>query len=361
MPVAGRTSRAQLWLENLDDWSWPGRGEAAVEVLPPPWVPSFPLRREPAPARPTPPAACKPERGNWRRPIGGALFGVLAAIALALAFSGRLSFTHLRGAHAKYEPAIQARSAPAERQPLPKIESVSRAASGSLIDSASFDSPALHGKGSFLIYLPPGYAHATESYPVLYLLHGMDETDSSFLRLGVQSTLDSLIGAHLAAPVIAVMIQGGWGPNRWLHSYERYVLEVQRLVNRMLPTDPARDAQGLIGYSMGGYGAMHLALQDPEKFGLVESWEGFFNGLGGLLRADRPTLERLGLKAFIYGGEQDHVANPAENAPFAAALRSEGAEAQSAVYPGEHDFAIYEEHIRSMLAFATHALVTRPR
>ncbi len=103
---------------------------------------------------------------------------------------------------------------------------------------------------------------------------------------------------------------------------------------------------------MGGYGAMNVALANPYRFGVVESWLSFFNGLEGDLRADRPIFSRLGLHAFVYGGEQDHIANPDEDQPFAAALRAAGADAHGAVYPGEHNLETIEAHLESMLVFA---------
>ena len=40
-----------MWMESLGEWSWPGmRAEAAVEALPPSWVPAFPPRLEPTTA-----------------------------------------------------------------------------------------------------------------------------------------------------------------------------------------------------------------------------------------------------------------------------------------------------------------------
>ncbi len=238
---------------------------------------------------------------------------------------------------------------------------VSRDAAGSSIDSSGYASQALKGgEGSFLTYLPPGYASTDARYPVIYLLHGDDQTDSSFLQIGVQGTLDRLIARHAIPPVIAVMIQGGPGTNNWLNAgatrYEAYVLEVQRLVDRMLPTIPKRSARAIAGYSMGGFGAMHLALTHPRDFSAVESWLGFFNGLDSRLRADRSLISSLGLRAYVYGGADDVIADPSENAPFAAALRADGADAHSAVYPGEHDFATLEAHLEDMLAFAGHRL-----
>jgi S-formylglutathione hydrolase FrmB len=134
--------------------------------------------------------------------------------------------------------------------------------------------------------------------------------------------------------------------------YESYILEVQELVDRMLPTIPTRAARAIAGDSMGGYGAMNVALENPYRFAVVESWLGFFDGLGGMLRGDRRVLARLGLHAFIYGGEADRIADPSENAPFAAALRAAGASARSAVYPGDHSLETLQRHLASMLAFA---------
>jgi hypothetical protein len=57
MSKARNPSRGQVWMDSLGEWSWPGEGgAAAVEVLPPAWVPAFPPRREAAAAPPAPAA-----------------------------------------------------------------------------------------------------------------------------------------------------------------------------------------------------------------------------------------------------------------------------------------------------------------
>jgi S-formylglutathione hydrolase FrmB len=197
---------------------------------------------------------------------------------------------------------------------------------------------------------------------VLYMLTGNDQSNTAFLQIGLQGELDRLISHHAIPPVIAVMIQGGPGSNNWRNQgtarYEGYVLEVQQLIDRTLPTLATRNARAVVGDSMGGYGAMNVALANPYRFGVVESWLSFFNGLEGDLHADRPIIARLGLHAFIYGGEEDHIANPDEDAPFAAALRGAGADAKSAVYPGEHNLETIEAHLASMLTFAGRSLST---
>jgi hypothetical protein len=112
---------------------------------------------------------------------------------------------------------------------------------------------------------------------------------------------------------------------------------------------------------MGGFGAMHVALANPLRFAVVESWLGFFDGLGGELRADRPVLKRLGLHAFLYGAQADPVAVPQEDPAFAAELRTTGAQAQGVIYPGGHSLEKVAEHLETGLLFAGRSLADAQR
>jgi S-formylglutathione hydrolase FrmB len=349
-------------MESMGEWSWPGRGGAAVEFLPPPWVPSFPPRLESAVSDPSSATPWKSDRANRRRLALGAFLSALAAICVAVTLNGPLELERLLGVRAASDSSVETATIRSNLPPLalPTLTAVSEDAAGSSIDAASYSSASLHGRGSFLVYLPHGYASTTRHYPVLYLLHGNNQPDTAFLQIGLQGTLDRLIARHVIPPLIAVMIQGGRGANNWRNigsqHYESYVLEVQQLIDRMLPTVAARGARAIAGDSMGGYGAMNVALGNPYRFSVVESWLGFFNGLGDELHADRPVLSRLGLSAFVYGGASDDIADPSENAPFAAALRAAGARARGVVYPGEHSLETIQAHLESMLTFAGGAL-----
>jgi enterochelin esterase-like enzyme len=367
------TSRAQVWLESLGDWSWPGQGGGggqggeALEALPPSWVPAFPPRLESFATAGATGGAWQSPRAIPRRRFGlGALLSAVAAVCAMLMLHGPLSLERLVGVHIAAPVAATATiDSPAAPGPPPvTLTPVSQDAAGSSIDSATYQSAALDGEGSFLVYLPAGYASTASHYPVLYMLTGDDQSNTAFLQVGLQNELDRLIAQHAIPPLIAVMIQGGPGSNNWRNEgatrYESYILETQQLVDRTLPTLPERGARAIVGDSMGGYGAMNAALANPYRFGVVESWIGFFNGLEGDLHADRPIIKRLGLHAFVYGGEEDHIANPDEDAPFAAALRAAGADAHGAVYPGEHNLATVEAHLASMLVFAGHSLSLRP-
>ncbi|HEX4106608.1 MAG TPA: alpha/beta hydrolase-fold protein [Solirubrobacteraceae bacterium] len=388
---SGSDRSATVWIESALDWDWSGqsrtRGALAAAALgPPSWVPAVPLRREPVPVGPTAPARpsrtrARPRPGRRRRVIAAGGAGAAAAgVSIALLTAPRpasVPFIPVLGttptvAHAPAQPkaaihrartvtlphrATTHTAAPAAH--LPTLHLLDENASGSRIDAVSYHSAALDGRGSFLAYLP---AHMSPDlhYPVLYLLHGQDQLGASFLRLGVARTLDRLIAHGKIHPLIAVMIDGRPGANEWSNGTDgklaSYVIEVQQLVDRMLPTDPVRSARAIAGFSMGGYGAMKIALQNPGRFAVVESWLGFFNGLGPLLRRDAPTIGQLGMHAFVYGGAQDAIANPAEDAPFGAALRAAGANARSAIYPGGHDFTTLEAHLAPMLKFAARGL-----
>ncbi len=364
MSASAKISRPQLWFDSLGDWSWPGRAaEAAAEALPPAWVPTFPPRVEAvAVAAPAAGWRWQPRASSARMLALGLLLSALATMCVSLALDGAGGLQRALGiGSSPPAPRLAARAAPAPAPaPLPTLRSISADRAGSAIDVASYRSAALAGTGSFHVYLPPGFASSSQRYPVVYLLHGNEQPATAFLELGLQGELDTLIARHEVPPMIAVMIQGGKGANNWrdhgVHRYESYVLEVQQLIDRMLPTVATRAGRAIAGDSMGGYGAMNVALAHPQRFSVVESWLGFFNGLGDELSAARPVIAREGLTAFVYGAVSDHIADPTENAPFARQLRAAGADAHGAVYAGEHDMQTLHAHLPHMLRLAGSAL-----
>jgi enterochelin esterase-like enzyme len=320
-------------------------------------VPAFPPRLEPLTAGAPAPAATRARRASALRPALTALLGAALVLAVLLTWKRPVELERILGVRSSAPAAkLGAARAATATAPLPTLLPGPRDASGSAIDAASYRSAALAATGSFHVYLPPGFAASSARYPVLYLLHGNDQPATAFLALGLQERLDRLIAAHEIPPLIAVMIQGGRGANNWRGRYESYVLEVQQLVDRMLPTVTARSARAIAGDSMGGYGAMNIALGNPQRFSVVESWLGFFNGLDDELRAATPTIERHGLHAYLYGGVSDPIADSSENTPFAARLRAAGASAHGAVYAGGHTMVTLQEHLTHMLRYAGQSL-----
>jgi enterochelin esterase-like enzyme len=352
-----RTSRTQLWMDSLGEWSWPGRAAEAVESLPlpPSWVPALPPRLELVPAGAPAAGVGRRSRANPRLLVLTGLLSAALALAVAVALDGPLSLQRLLGLRAATpvaETSVQQSTAPV----LPTLRRGHADAAGSTIDTASYSSAALGARGLFHVYIPSGYASTAQRYPVLYLLHGNSQPATAFLELGLQERLDQLIARREIPPLIAVMIQGGPGANNWRERYESYVLEAQQLIDQMLPTLATRAGRAIAGDSMGGYGAMNIALGNVRRFSVVESWLGFFNGLEGELKSATPTIEREGLHAYVYGGEADKIADPSEDAPFAARLRAAGASAHGVVYEGGHSMETLEAHLEHMLLYAGRAL-----
>jgi S-formylglutathione hydrolase FrmB len=334
-------------------------------MLPPPWVPAAPPQLQYALAAATPARSARVRsRARPARVLLSGLFSALLAVCSALALKGSPALEQILGVRAASSAVAVAGHAPATRglaAPLPALLPVSVDRAGSRIGRVSFASAALGGRGAFLVYLPPGYAaQAALRYPVLYLLHGRDGHAAAFLEIGIQHAIDRLISSGLMPPVIAVMVQDRSTLQNWRNvgrrRSETYVVEVQELTDQLLRTVPARAGRAIAGSSMGGFGAMHVALSNPDRFAVVESWLGFFDGLEAELQAAAPVISRLGLYAFLYGAEADPVAVPGENPEFAAALRAAGADAQGVIYPGGHSLEKVKEHLDAGLLFAGRAL-----
>ena len=101
--------------------------------------------------------------------------------------------------------------------------------------------------------------------PVLYLLHGGSGNCDDWL-------LNSSIERYAEKKGIAVVMPSA-GPSRWLKmavgpDYEEYIIrELPKIVRRFFPRitiDPKHTYIG--GLSMGGGGALELAIMYPEKF-----------------------------------------------------------------------------------------------
>jgi enterochelin esterase-like enzyme len=171
------------------------------------------------------------------------------------------------------EPTIQP-------TPQPTLEGTPVAASeplrGYLLDERLW-SPIIGQTFPYRIYLPPDYLASTNKrYPVLYMLHGAGGNYSEWSDSFLPEQIDRMIVAGDIQPMIVVMPDDGestyyanWdsGP-RWGDYIAFDVVTTIDLRYRTLP-EPASRAIG--GLSMGGLGALNLAFQHPDIFGVVGS------------------------------------------------------------------------------------------
>jgi len=161
----------------------------------------------------------------------------------------------------------------------------------------SLVSPALKGqKKPFLVYLPPSYntpQGQTKRYPVLYLLHGSPGSDKDWFSGGkADQSADTLIALGKIPELIMVLPDGNGRqglPTEWGNTYdhqqnmETYVAsDLVKYVDAKYRTLPQPADRGIGGNSMGGFGAMNIAIHHPDVFGFVISLGGYYRAEGDI-------------------------------------------------------------------------------
>lgn len=158
-------------------------------------------------------------------------------------------------------------------------------------------SPALSGqRRPFLVYLPPSYntpAGQTKRYPTLYLLHGSPGKDSDWFTGGkADQSADTLIALGKIPELILILPDGNgrrgqsseWG-NAFDHhqNIETYIAtDLVKYVDGHYRTIADAAHRGIGGLSMGGFGAMNIALHHPDIFGTVISLGGYYRAEGSI-------------------------------------------------------------------------------
>lgn len=136
-----------------------------------------------------------------------------------------------------------------------------------------------------LVYLPPGYdAEPDRRYPLVILLHAWGVGPDSWLGgersyegMDVTDVLDELIGAGAIEPLIVALpdartsLGGSWyvdspATGRWEDYVSRDLVE---WLDDRYRTLPDRASRGIVGQSMGGYGALRVAMRNAAVFGAV--------------------------------------------------------------------------------------------
>ena len=158
-------------------------------------------------------------------------------------------------------------------------------------------SAALGGqKKEFLVYLPPSYSTAegqTKRYPTLYLLHGAPGRDSDWFTGGkVDQGADTLIALGKIPELIMILPDGNGRPEQtseWGNSFdqrqeiETYVsTDLVRYVDAKYRTLADAAHRAIAGLSMGGFGAMNIAVHHPDIFGYVSSLGGYYRAEGSI-------------------------------------------------------------------------------
>lgn len=152
-----------------------------------------------------------------------------------------------------------------------------------------YDSPGTGMTRRITIYTPPGYETGKESYPVLYLLHGMGGDEEAWINLGrTAQILDNLIAAGKALPMIVVMPNGNVSqsaapgesdlgfykptmqlPNTMDGRMEETFPDVIKFIESSYRVQKNKAGRAIAGLSMGGFHSLHISRYYPGTFDYI--------------------------------------------------------------------------------------------
>nr|WP_319571092.1 alpha/beta hydrolase-fold protein [uncultured Draconibacterium sp.] len=125
------------------------------------------------------------------------------------------------------------------------------------------------------VYLPPNYQNSNQRYPVIYFLHGF-MGDNKMMDM-MSSLLDYAIADNKIKPFIMVIpdekttYQGSFYSNSGVFGdWEDFTaFDLVKYMDENYRTIPKKESRGITGHSMGGYGALKIAMHHPDIFSTV--------------------------------------------------------------------------------------------
>jgi enterochelin esterase family protein len=234
-----------------------------------------------------------------------------------------------------------------------------------VISLVTYQSKVLNKTRRFHVYTPPGYESNQQRYPVLYLLHGANESDQSWSTVGRAGfILDNLIADRKAAPMIVVMPNGHAdqtppvifdGP-RPLHVEltnipKEFATDILPYVDGHYRTIADRAHRAIAGLSMGGTQTLNIAIANLDNFSAI----GVFSSgiLGGTvadweksnLRALDDSKAKKGLKTVWFRtGSDDFLLNTTKST--VEMLHKHGFEVSFEETPGAHTWVNWRTYLR---------------
>jgi putative tributyrin esterase len=204
--------------------------------------------------------------------------------------------------------------------------------------------------------------------PVLYLLHGLSDDHSAWLR---NTSVERYAAAAGLAVVMPAVARSFYADERHGLRYWTFLSEeLPEIVHRFFQVSRRREDSFVAGLSMGGYGALKLALTHPDRFAAAASLSGAVDVRGLSRLPERgPLFERVfggipgpeadlfallrGVPAaelpalFVACGAEDQL-YPA-NLAFTAAAEDAGASLTTWFGHGEHEWGLWDRLLAQVI------------
>lgn len=219
------------------------------------------------------------------------------------------------------------------------------------------------------VWRPPG--PDSSSIPVVYLLHGYPGEARNAFGAGLAAVLNRRLAEGYPPVVVACPDGNGehHSDTEWANSWNGS----DRVMSRVVSSDVAavegehrRPAalRVIAGFSMGGYGAMNIAMQNSGVFGSVVSISGYFvvNDLSDMFGGKAPVRRRNDPSAHpawargmnVILEEDAHDPLPlirGQATRMARLLRRAGVPATLRIMPGSHSWAYALRAFQNALSY----------
>lgn len=137
-------------------------------------------------------------------------------------------------------------------------------------------SNAMHKTVPSVVIVPDAYANTPDRYPVLYLLHGAGGDYKNWLAI------DTGLARYADQYHIIIVCPDGGNTSWYFDSpidssmrYETFISkELTRAVDSSYRTVASREKRAITGLSMGGHGALYLAIRHPDIWSAAGSMSG---------------------------------------------------------------------------------------
>jgi enterochelin esterase-like enzyme len=252
-------------------------------------------------------------------------------------------------------------------------------------------SPSLEQRRQIIVYLPPSYSspdNLNKRFPVLYLLHGSPDPGYGWSRYGrAQEEVDRLITLEHYPPMIVILPdgngQGSLGDSEFINAPAKqkngkqglkvgtYITkDVVNWVDTHFRTIATSRGRLIGGISTGGYGAANLGMQNPEEFGTIMSFSGYYRanptGWARPVWGYHPTYAELRSQSpmdfvtanssrwkdqivIVGDGAGDRPYYRHDTNVFYNELKSDGIDVEKFQYPGRHSWDLWRSLLRTSL------------